>query len=543
MRPSPSTPSCALLLALSLSACSPTPLPATRPIERTPTVTTATPTPTPKPTLIPSPTPTQDPNLPCGANFPNGSFSFLNCDDIRRIREALGPRPLVNPGYARLKAAVDEYRASFPTTYNPNASWRGLWWGAGNHIARDMALVYLIQGDAAYARDIIRLINLVRDNTPVCTHLCGYYDPAPGGLESSGGLLSSTANHVVFQSLLFSYLAVRDTGLLAATLRSEYDAFFQHQAQLLEEAAIHDHNFTALTSWINRNAVAGSNMAALTIAASFPEEPRMRALQGRVRARLEWQFENWWEGDGGWGENSEQYGFKVLEEALLLAETLRKTASDDLYAKTFGRNSLHAMCSFYLKTATPEGTTPSLNDTGHYFIDPGLFELCGFRTGDPNLYFATDFYSWGVRHAYGVDAYDFQTPFHSIAWLGLRERDPATPEVTSLVLPDTGAAILRSDWSHEAQYMLLQYTSSKVHNEWSYGTLYFFDDGPWMTGNGYQAGPATPTDQHSTLGMDGASQTNTGGLSYHSPTSPALRQPPPSHKATPTSATHALCSG
>jgi hypothetical protein len=65
--------------------------------------------------------------------------------------------------------------------------------------------------------------------------------------------------------------------------------------------------------------------------------------------------------------------------------------------------------------------------------------------------------------------------------------------------------------------MLLQFTGSRVHAEYSYGAVYLFDHGPWIVGNGYHlkgwAGhPGAPTDQHSTLGLDNRDQTETGGV-------------------------------
>jgi hypothetical protein len=485
----------------------------------TSTTVTRTPSGTTAPTAAATPSATPVPSLPCGERNPEGTFAFLDCADIRRIRQGLATDPRASFDFEYLTRTVDGRRASFPTSYNPNASWEVLWWGSGNYTARDMALVYLITGDLGYAEDVLRLLDLVRSNTPPCAHLCGFDSTIPDGNFSAGGLLSHPAyGGVVFQSLLFGYLAVRNTSLVDEADRQSYDSFFTHQAELLEEAAAFRGNTAPLDSWISRNVPVGANLAALTIAASFPEEPAMQRLEARLRPRLEWQLANWWHADGGWGEDTEGYGFRVLEEALLLAETLQRAQGEDWYAVTFGANSLQRMCVFYLDILTPEGTTPSLNDTTHYFVDPGLFNLCGYRSADPRLYFAADAYAWGREHAYGTDSRDWQTLFHSVAWVGLRSGQPVTPDFTSVLLPDTGAAILRSDWTHEGQYLLLQFTGSRVHDELSYGAVYLFDRGPWMVGNGYHlAGESQPagerTDQHSTLALDETSQSRTSGES------------------------------
>lgn len=499
-----------LLANLLLSACAPAE-PTATPTRLLATHTLA-PTITP-PTNVPTLTSTPNPNLPCGGSMTERVYLFLDCSDIRRIRSAYqSGNAEFKADWRITKATVDRYRSNFPTTYDPDASYSFLWWGSGNFVARDMALIYLVTGDQVYASDILRLLELVRSNTPQAVSLYNFNAPDGKGEEFAGGLLSHPQyGAVVIQSVLFAYLAIRDTTLLDDNGRATYDKFFQHQAELLEQAAIQLGNDTPLLGTVNRNVPFAANTAALTITRAFPDNAAMQALDARIWPRLEWQLANWWETDGGWGENTQNYGFAMLEATLLLAEASLRNAGADLYALDFNGHSLNTMCRFFLETVTPEGSSPALNDTNHYPIDPGLFRLCGFRTNDPQLYFAEKLYNAGRHSSYGVDATSFTTPFNLLAWWGLNNTQAEVPDHTSVLLQTTGAAILRDGWTRDSQYALLQFTGSRVHEEYSYGALYLYAYGPWLVGNGYNIPTGRPTDQHSTLAMDYSNQTHTGG--------------------------------
>jgi hypothetical protein len=440
-------------------------------------------------------------------------YLFLNCADVRRIRSFyLKSDPVFMNSWNILRGIVDDYRAKFPTQFNPDDSSEVLWWGAGNYMARDMAIIYLVTGDEQYGRDIVRLLELVRTNTPAQQVPYTFFAPAPGGSEFSGGLLSDPRfGEVVYQSVLFSYQAVRDSSLMDDNQRQTYDAFFMNQAELLEQAAILRGNDSSLDSTMNRNLPLGANVAALTIAIAFPDNVDMQQLYQRVRPRLDWQLAYWWETDGGWGEDTEEYGFRVLEGLSLFAEALLKTDGENLYEEQFDGRSMHEFCSFFLDVLTPIGTTPALNESSHFFVDPGLFDLCGYRTGDAQLYFTADQYRKGQLSAYEVNTVQRLTPFHSVAWVGLRDQEVQFPAFNSILLPATGAAILRGGWETQNPYALLQFTASKVHEEFSFGALYLYANGPWLVGNGYELKVDEPTNQHSTLSFDDLNQTNTGG--------------------------------
>ncbi len=463
-------------------------------------------------------TPTPDPDLPCSGSQEH-VYLFLDCSDIRRIREQLGAG---DPEYLRLwgdlRDSTDDYRGSFPTEYNPDRSYPALWWGVGNNIARHLGLLYLVTGKPEYARDMIRLLDLVRRNTPLTKDLYHFNMKTPDGDEFSGGLMSHPQyGGIVFQSVLFGYLAVRETVLLDDAQRQSDDQFLIHQAELLEQAAIMQANNTPINSSDNRNAPFGANLAAITIALAFKADPAMDALYARLRERVDWQLANWWEQDGGWGENTHHYGYRTFEEVLVFAETLEKLTGEALYTRDFGGHSIHTLCMYFQKVLVPEGDTLPINDTSFLFVDPGTLLLCSKRTGDPLLMFAAQQYLWGYEHGYQTGARGSFPLFDTLIWWDPAiTQDQPPPSWTSSVLPSTGLAMMRSNWSHEAQLGGLKYTASRVHNDYSFGEFFLYDHGPWLTGNGYHLANneyerSIHTASHSTLTLDNLQQTQVGG--------------------------------
>jgi hypothetical protein len=445
-------------------------------------------------------TPTIDPNLPCANPAAEMNYGFLDCRDIRRIRSQLKSAPdEVKKAWNGLIQRTETLRGSLPTTYDPKNSAGLLWEGSGNYHLRDMGLIYLVTGDKSCARDIIYILELVTRHTHrtvLMTHFA--------------------QGEVLVQSNLFAYLAVRDSGLINDEQKAVYDAFFMNQAKLYEQAARQIGNKTPLTSFINRNTAIGSNVSAATIALAFPQDPGMQTLYQRVRPLIDWQIGNYFEADGGWGENTDSYGFRVLEGLVLFAETLLRSQGEDLYSQIYNGRSLNLFCRYYLNTVTPEGDVVAINDTMNNFIDPGVLLLCAYRTKDPNLVFAYQKYVGGLYSAFGQDNFNAKTLFDLVAWSGLDTLEAVPPAYTSLLLPATGLAIFRSGWERPDQFLLLQYTASKVHWEASFGGLMLYDNGPWIVDNGYflpQWSKQTgfPTDQHATLSLDNRSQERPGG--------------------------------
>lgn len=270
-------------------------------------------------------TPTPNPDLPCGGVMPERVYLFLDCNDIRRIRhEITSGNAEVRRAWVDLRRVVDDYRAHFPTTYDPEASGGVLWWGPSNYIAREMALIYLVTGEQAYAKDLLRLLELVKLHTPETNHLLNFNQEMKDGFPSSGGLLSHPRyGGVVYQSLLLGYIAVRDTELLNEDQRVLYDGFFVKQARLLNEVVELDEWMIQLPNLHDKNIYWTENFPIATIALAFPNDKSAIDLGEFAQKRIGWQIPLFWESDGGWGRSTDWYGFKALEELIIYVETLK----------------------------------------------------------------------------------------------------------------------------------------------------------------------------------------------------------------------------
>jgi hypothetical protein len=446
-------------------------------------------------------TPTIPPYMPCGDPMDARTYLFLNCADLHRIHQELLINPDTRQAWMNIQGRLSAFRADLPTAYSRDKSSGTLWWGNGNYIFLNMGLTYLLTGDELMGKDIVRLLYLVRDHTP-------------------SGLTMTSESHgeVLVQSIIFGYSIARLQGLLSPEEIAEFDRFFMRQAELYEAVAIKRGNRIPLESWLNRNTAIGANLSAATIALAYLEDPGMLNLFARVRANIEWQIGHYWEEDGGWGENSDSYGYRVMEGLLLFAETLKKKTGENIYQVDFNGRTLGLICNYFLKVLTPEGDYTAPNDSAYNALDPGIMVLCGNRTDDPYLYFAYERYLRGIHSAFGRDSSADEMLFEMVAWSGLANSPTLEPPYTSISLPASGLNILRENWTDQSQFLAVQFTQSQVHHEAAFGNIFLYDNGPWIVGNGYflpdwseQTG--FPTDQHSTLSINDQNQESPGGSS------------------------------
>jgi hypothetical protein len=453
----------------------------------------------PTPTFRPSPTP--NPNMPCGQQAPEALFVFLACDDVRRIRSEILNNPATAAEWHILRAGVDEFLADLPRAYSPSddAAWMWL-----DFMPRNIALAYLVSGDPRYARALSELLGVVVDGTPPAAPEVGQ---PQSGLTIPPGVFTSS-----YISLLFAYITVREAPLFDEEARSVHDAYFMEQARRLE----------AWSAWVASypndiwNQFVQADAAIATIALTFPDDPRSPSLYARAQRRMQDRIANWYDADGGWREYADNYSPLVLQSLLLYAET-EFHAGRNVYGLDSGGRSLHTLCQWYLQVMTPDGVLPAMGD-GHWLqsLDPGLLRLCAMRTADPTLTFAFDRYSYGWDHFPSRD-YRLTYLFDTIAW-----SDAATParepDWSSVLLPDSGLAVLRSGWSPDSQYVLLEFAEDgldhPLHQHQSFGNIVLYDGGAWILENGYRGRTeeeywrAVSTADHSTLTLDDTTQTN-----------------------------------
>lgn len=172
------------------------------------------------------PTPTVDPDMPCGEPTDEDVFVFLDCDDIHRIRREIASNPDTAAEWRLLRFGVDEFMDHLPPSYSPDDDPAWMWL---DFMPRNMALVYLVTGDRDVACAIAHLLRAIVPGTPPPVWEAGA--PESGFAVLPGHFSSS------YQSLLFTYAAVRDSPFLLAGDRLQLDDFFLRQAQRLEAYA------------------------------------------------------------------------------------------------------------------------------------------------------------------------------------------------------------------------------------------------------------------------------------------------------------------
>jgi len=460
------------------------------------------------PTLTPSPAPTftpiPDPELPCGSAHPDGTYAFIDCNDIRRIRqEIVTGRAETISAWGQLLRDVEHFRRLLrdPATFSVYDWLDG--GGGGRYSPRNLALAYLITGEAAYAVDLRNLMRTVVNRTPT-------RDPNAG--PETGWVISPISGGVIMQSVLLAYLVVRDT--FDPGPQRIYDEYFYVQMALWEEIAGPE---GWIQPWTPGNVGISVDAVAATVALALPDHPGSDQLYADATRRLGLRLNLWYDTDGGWGAYADSYAPTLLESVLLFAETLYKTRGEDLYAVDFAGKSLHSLCEWFLLVMAPDGVLPAINDGVWGALQAGNLLLCARRSGDPALVFAYERFSWGRQHAFEGVFMDYSIPFGSVAWAD-SSLLAAEPTWTSRLA--NGLAVLRSGWAVQDQYLLLQFTDTSHHNHHSYGNIVLYDDGPWLLDNGYELDGGTfggsqyersiSTLEHSTLTLDGSNQTFTG---------------------------------
>jgi hypothetical protein len=433
-------------------------------------------------------------DAPCAGSDAIGDYIFLDCEDVRRIRQELvagNPDAILN--FLALRESLRQFSFDFPEGAAPTREPFQPYLSTGHdYPPRQIALLFLISGDAAYAEQLRDLLEqAVR--LPVSTRWAD---------SSYGLIIPIETGGEVYQALLFAYASIRDTGLLTAEEQVYYEDFFLRHAQAMLR-------WSDFTDGVWNPGIRADATAAM-FALYLPDDPRSAGIYQTARRSLYARIEAWFDQDGGYREYSDNYTPYVLESILLYAETEARLGND-IYAMDFGGKNIHEMCRWFLVELTPQGALPAMNDGGWDSIDPGLMQLCGQRYHDPELLFAYQRLHAGQPGSFSVPAY-----FHQLAWAN-SSLAPVTPAFTSAALPAGGLAVFRSGWSESDQYLLLEFTPSVHHQHYHSGSLVLHDGLPWLIDNGY---PATTDEEyargsssmdHSTLTLDDRNHELTGG--------------------------------
>jgi hypothetical protein len=403
-------------------------------------------------------------------------YTFLDCKDLGRIRAEIQSGG-THSRWEKLKAAVDDFiQYHFPTEYNNTDKDITTWYPPlFAYAPRSIALVYLVTGESFYGQAVYNLLDLIVRNTP----------PRDPDLGPDSGLFAGyiTASFS-YPGVIFAYSAIRKSTLVTPNDQLRFDSFFLTQAQLLEET-IHINSTSLGAFWSVANPWMMSDLAVSIYALALYDDARFQQIYQRSRERIDDRLNQWFDNDGGWLEKADNYTTLVLQQLLLYQETLLKILGEDIFYKSYHGKSIAEICQWYPKILPPDGLAPGLNDGGWEWLP--FLQLCAFRSRDPALAFAVDRTFWGANNSFeerlsgSIDGY-----FHLVAWAD-SSLVASPPDWTSALLPDTGLAALRSDWSTDAQYLLFEFPQSFHHLHYNFGNIVLYDQGPWLLDNGYQS--------------------------------------------------------
>ncbi len=443
------------------------------------------------PTATSAPIPTISPNLPCISPSDNDFFVFLNCADIIQMRENMKNKEnrwMLN----RLDILTSDFLKGLENPNDPSvwgvsgASDLNHWllFGGIDSPTRQLALEYLLTGDRIYSEAIVKIIQLLTqsDNGGIILPIEQITDP--------------------FLSLVFAYSVVRNTDLLTDSDMAFYDNFFFIQTNRILRLSYPD-DWQSLWNPGIRNVA----MVA-TVALYFQKDTRFEYLYQQAKNSIFGRISTLVNGEGGYKELSDNYSPVVLNSVVLYAEAEYKNGND-IYSKQIGETSIHEMCRWFIYEMTPEGTLPAINDGWFESYSPGIFRLCGNRTNDPELIFAADKFSDGQKNGFKYYPQgSWMNPdsiFDQIVW-NVSSLSPKEPDYTSILLPQSGLAILRDGWEQKSQYLLMMFTPTTHHEHYSFGNINVYDQIPWIIENGYQFDPGKATKDHSTILIDGSNQ-------------------------------------
>ncbi|MGI9284915.1 MAG: heparinase II/III family protein, partial [Pseudomonadales bacterium] len=201
---------------------------------------------------------------------------------------------------------------------------------------------------------------------------------------------------------------------------------FDRACKLLMLRSICDHaRFLYLFKTHDNHLLRESNGLA-AIAASFPEFKAAESWQQRALERLAQELELQINPDGSHIEMSTGYQWLVAEEFEATLDIMQRVG----WCLPFGHlhESLQRIYTMLVQTCRPDGSWPQLSD--------------GFMEGSPQL-----------RERLAIAGAKLaREDFTFIATAG---RDGLAPQSTSTLLPFGGLAIMRSDWSLDALYLLM----------------------------------------------------------------------------------------
>jgi hypothetical protein len=218
---------------------------------------------------------------------------------------------------------------------------------------------------------------------------------------------------------------------------------------------------------------------------ALPEAPYWRELAARYRPHIHRGIL----GDGGWLEVTTAYHMFAAKPMVMYYMAAKKLQGEDFVTEQLEGNRIGDMLEWMVKVVTPNGGMPRFNDGGQ--SDPG--------TGYYRLH---QLAHWLGNREYGFATRNTKTPAMIADYSGYT---PKRPDFTSVLLPDSGIAVLRDSWEEDAYYAALDFgPHGGGHGHCDKGNFVLYADGEaWMVDSRYGW---KKTEHHNTIVVDGANQ-------------------------------------
>lgn len=181
--------------------------------------------------------------------------------------------------------------------------------------------------------------------------------------------------------------------------------------------------------------------------AYFPEFPEHERWANDVESRMPMLYADILN-DGGQIERSPGHHIYGLSFLCKYANAVKHLTGENLFIKEYDGKSLEMTLDWMAKIATPLGETPALNDSKRPQMATHLFMLDVINQFDKGEY---------------LEAGKIDTTGLPLEHLVSDSIKPKTPNFKSLLLPDTGWAVMRDSWDKDSKYLIFDYGE---HGAW-----------------------------------------------------------------------------
>jgi len=181
--------------------------------------------------------------------------------------------------------------------------------------------------------------------------------------------------------------------------------------------------------------------------AYFPEFPEHERWANDVESRMPMLYADILN-DGGQIERSPGHHIYGLSFLCKYANAVKHLTGENLFIKEYDGKSLESTLDWMAKIVTPLGETPAINDSKRPQMATYLFLLDIINQFDKGKY---------------LEAGKIDTSNLPLEHLVSDTIKPKTPNFKSLLLPDTGWAVMRDSWDLDSKYLIFDYGE---HGAW-----------------------------------------------------------------------------